>query len=215
MDELELLKKDWKNQDEKYPKLTKDEIYKMILKKSSSIVKWIFIISLLEFVFWFIISFALKDTESMKRFNEYDADFIVITISIIGYVILAYFFYLFYRNYKKISVTDSAKVLMENILKTRKTVKQYVIFNLGYLILTTFIFSFIMFNQDQEIASKISAASQNGEALKFYAITILAIVIMLVIAVGVLLLFYFLIYGLLLKRLNRNYKELKKMELKN
>ncbi len=65
MDELELLKKDWQKEDSKYPKLTYNEIYKMILKKSSSIVKWIFIISLLEFVFWTLISFGLKDTESM------------------------------------------------------------------------------------------------------------------------------------------------------
>ena len=62
MDELELLKKDWQKEDSKYPKLSYDEIYKMILKKSSSIVKWIFIISLLEFALWTLISFALKDT---------------------------------------------------------------------------------------------------------------------------------------------------------
>ena len=46
MDELELLKKDWQKDDANYPKLTFDEIYKMLLKKSSSIVKWIFIIFL-------------------------------------------------------------------------------------------------------------------------------------------------------------------------
>jgi len=51
MDELELLKKDWQKNDKEYPKLSYNDIYKMILKKSSSIVKWIFIISLLEFVF--------------------------------------------------------------------------------------------------------------------------------------------------------------------
>ena len=74
MDELELLKKDWKKQDNSYPKLSYDEIYKMILKKSSSIVKWIFIISLLEFVFWFVISFALKDTDAMEHHKKLDAD---------------------------------------------------------------------------------------------------------------------------------------------
>ena len=37
MDELELLKKDWQKEDSKYPKLTYNEIYKMILKKSSSV----------------------------------------------------------------------------------------------------------------------------------------------------------------------------------
>lgn len=212
-DELELLKKDWQKEDSKYPKLTYNEIYKMILKKSSSIVKWIFIISLLEFAFWTLISFGLKDSESMQRFEEYDADLIVIPLSIIGYLILAYFFYLFFRNYQRISVTDNAKLLMENIIKTRKTVKHYVLFNLIYLVITTIIFTIIQFNKDQLVIDKISAATQNGEALKFYAITIGAIIILLVLVIGLLLLFYYLIYGLLLKRLNRNYKELKKLEV--
>lgn len=213
MDELELLKKDWKKEDNKYPKLTRDEIYKMILKKSSSIVKWIFIISLLEFVFWTIISFAMKDTDSHQRFEAYNVEYITIPISIIGYLILAYFFYLFFRNYKRISVTDNAKILMENIIKTRKTVKQYVAFNLVYLVIATCIISTIMFKEDPDFTKQLSAAAQNGEAFKLYAITIVSIVIMLVLVIGILLLFYYLIYGLLLKRLNNNYKELKKMDM--
>ena len=44
MDELEFLKKDWKKQEADFPKLSYNEIYKLIRKKSSSIVKWIFII---------------------------------------------------------------------------------------------------------------------------------------------------------------------------
>ncbi len=52
MDELELLKKDWQNKEEHLPKnLSYDEIYKMIWKKSSSIVKWIFYISLSNLYF--------------------------------------------------------------------------------------------------------------------------------------------------------------------
>ena len=39
MDELELLKKDWQKQGEQLPKLSYEEIYKMIWKKSSSLVK--------------------------------------------------------------------------------------------------------------------------------------------------------------------------------
>ena len=134
MDELELLKKDWKkDENSRYPKLSYNEIYKMILKKSSSIVKWIFIISVLEFVFWTIISFAFKNTEYNKRFESYHAENIMIPFVILGYLILIYFFYKFYMNYRTISATDSAKILMENILKTRRTVKQYVGFNLIFI----------------------------------------------------------------------------------
>ena len=48
MDELELLKKDWQQKDEHLPRLSYDEIHTMIWKKSSSIVKWIFYISIIE-----------------------------------------------------------------------------------------------------------------------------------------------------------------------
>ena len=213
MDELELLKKDWNKKDSNYPKLSYDDIYKMILKKSSSIVKWIFIISLLEFVFWGVISFALKDTESMQRFKNYNADNIIIPLTIIGYIILAYFFYLFFKNYKTISVTDSAKVLMENILKTRRTVKKYVAFNLIYLVFSTIVVLFIEFDKDTELINQVEQASANGEVFKFYAIIIIVTLLLLVVAIGVLLLFYWLMYGLLLGRLNKNYKELKKLEV--
>ena len=213
MDELELLKKDWNKKDSNYPKLSYDDIYKMILKKSSSIVKWIFIISLLEFVFWGVISLALKDTESMQRFKNYNADSIIIPLTIFGYIILAYFFYLFFKNYKTISVTDSAKVLMENILKTRRTVKKYVAFNLIYLVFSTIVVLFIEFDKDTELINQVEQASANGEVFKFYAIIIIVTLLLLVVAIGVLLLFYWLMYGLLLGRLNKNYKELKKLEV--
>ncbi|WP_303317444.1 hypothetical protein Q4Q34_00790 [Flavivirga abyssicola] len=213
MDELDLLKKDWNKDDNKYPKLTYNEIYKMILKKSSSIVKWIFIISLLEFAFWTFISLLLKDTESIKRYQQFDADAVFIPLVIIGYIILALFFYLFFRNYRKISTTDNAKVLMENILKTRKTVKQYVAFNLIYLVVATFAAIYVELSQDQLLIDQIKQASANGEVFKFYAIFIIVAVLFLAAAIGVLLLFYWLVYGILLKRLNRNYKELKKLEV--
>jgi len=213
MDELELLKKDWQKEGDTFPKLTYNEIYKMILKKSSSIVKWIFIISILEFVFWSAMSFFLKDTESMDRFKQYDADYIFIPLTIISYAILAYFIYMFFKNYKNISVTDSAKVLMENILKTRRTVKQYVGFNLIFLVIATIVVLFIEFDQDQNIINLTQQASADGEIFKFYAVFIITTILFLAVAIGILLLFYWLVYGILLKRLNKNYKELKRLEV--
>ncbi|MDO5970475.1 hypothetical protein Q4Q35_11725 [Flavivirga aquimarina] len=213
MDELDLLKKDWNKDDNNYPKLTYNEIYKMILKKSSSIVKWIFIISLLEFALWTSISFLLKDTESMKRYEQFDGNAFFTPLIIIGYIILAFFFYLFFRNYKRISTTDNAKILMENILKTRKTVKQYVAFNLIYLVISTFVVIYIEFDQDELVIAQIEKAAANGEVFKFYATFIMVVVLFLAAAIGILLLFYWLVYGILLKRLNRNYKELKKLEV--
>ena len=102
---------------------------------------------------------------------------------------------------------------MENILKTRRTVKHYVAFNLGYLIVSVIVVLFIEFDQDPQIIAQVQKAAANGEMLKFYAVFILTTMLFLAIAVGVLLLFYWLVYGILLGRLNKNYRELQKMEV--
>lgn len=213
MDELELLKKDWKKDDGNFPKLSYNEIYKMILRKSSSIVKWIFFISLMEFVFWTIIAFTLKDTKSIKEFDKLDTDYIMIPLTIIGYVILAYFFYLFFKNYRRISATDNAKILMENILRTRRTVKNYVAFNLIFIVIGSAAAMYVQFDQNPEIVSMAHRAAADGNLLVFYARIILVTAVFLIGAIAILLFFYWLIYGILLKKLNRNYKELKKLEV--
>ncbi|MCD2260903.1 hypothetical protein [Psychroserpens luteolus] len=213
MDELDLLKKDWQKQESAYPKLTYNELYKMILKKSSSIVKWIFIISILEFVFWLFMAIGLKASGINKDYEGLQSDTGFIILSIISYAILAYFFYRFYMNYKTINTTDNAKTLMENILKTRRTVKQYVGFNLAVLVIGVAYMMPYALNHDESTRALIETAQANGDIFKYYLGVALVTLIALVIAIGILLLFYWLIYGLLLRSLNRNYRELKKLEV--
>ena len=69
-------------------------------------------------------------------------------------------------NYRTISATDNTKVLMENILKTRRTVKHYVAFNLISMAVSVFIVLGIRFNRDEEMISIIEKASANGELFK-------------------------------------------------
>lgn len=213
MDELELLKKDWKRSEANLPKLTYDEIYKMIWKKSSSIVKWIFIISILEFAFWLLLSFAFKDVESVQKFDQMDGKHLMLGLTILSYIILAYFFFRFYTNYRKVNTTDNAKKLMENILRTRKTVKQYVIFNMIVLFVSMIVAMYVQINNDPNILRTVEQASSQGNEVLVYAsfvgITLLAFVGIVI----VLLLFYYIIYGILLNKLNKNYNELKKLEI--
>ncbi|MFK7782826.1 hypothetical protein [Psychroserpens sp.] len=213
MDELELLKKDWQKEDKSYPKLSYNEIYNMILRKSSSIVKWIFIISILEFAFWLFMSFGLKASGFNLELEGIETDFGFIAISIFSYMVLAYFFYRFYMNYKTINTTDNAKILMENILRTRRTVKQYVFFNLVVLVIGVAYMMPYAIKSDENSRALLESATANGELFKYYAGIAIVTIIGLVIAISILLLFYWLIYGILLKRLNRNYFELKKLEV--
>ncbi|TCK66660.1 hypothetical protein DFQ05_1933 [Winogradskyella wandonensis] len=213
MDELELLKKDWQKGADNFPQVSREDIYKMTHAKSSSIVKWIFYIGLLEFAFWFIVSIGLKSLGFGDEIKKLESSTVFIVFAVISYFVLLYFLYKFYINYKNISATDSARRLMKNILKTRKTVKAYVIFNLAFLVIATFYGVYFALQNDETSKSMIDAAAANGEIFKFYASIIALTLLLLACAIAVLLLFYWLIYGLLLKQLNSNYKELKKLEI--
>ena len=52
MDLLDKYKKAWINQPEETDTFSALDIYKLAHSKSSSVVKWIFIIALLEFILW-------------------------------------------------------------------------------------------------------------------------------------------------------------------
>ena len=211
MDELELLKKDWQ-ENQKFPKLSKQEIYALLHKKSSSIVKWIFILSLIEFGFWTVLALFMKDTEAQQRFDSYEMDHIMIPFMVIGYLILGYFFVTFYKNYKKISSTDSVKLLMKNILNTRKTVKQYVLFNLVFIYISLVIGVWIDMDKNPDFQLITSKFTETNEYLVMYGIVALLTLLMMVALTGILLGFYYLVYGILLKRLKKNYKVLKEIE---
>jgi|TARA_B100001059_G_scaffold235005_1_gene279250 hypothetical protein len=212
MDELKRLKKDWK-ENLKFPKLSKDEIYKLLHKKSSSIVKRIFVFSLIEFGFWTLLSFVIKDNEAQQRFDQYEMDHITLPLMVIGYAFLIYFFFMFYKNYKSISTTASSKGLMEQILKTRKTVKHYVIFNLLFLYISIVIGLFIELNNNPDVALRTAEFTVSGDYYIFYGIMLATTLLMMALLTAILLGFYYLIYGILLKKLKNNYKELKKIEL--
>ena len=130
MDELELLKKDWQKDNAEYPKLSKQEIFPMLLKKSSSIVKILFYISVIELLLWVFINLApllFSEGSMSEQLNSINMNQgFTTTITIISTAVVFIFVFLLYKSYKSISVIDNSKKLMENILKTRKTVKQYV-----------------------------------------------------------------------------------------
>ena len=211
MDELEILKKDWqKNQ--KFPKLSKKEIYRLLHKKSSSIVKWIFILSIIEFCFWTLISLLMKDSEAQQRFDSYDIDYIIMPLMISGYIILAYFFVAFYKNYKKISSTDSVKLLMKNILNTRKTVKHYVLFNLIFLYISIIVGIIIEVSNSVDLKLITAKFTDTADYFILYGFVAILTLLMMVLLTGILLGFYYLVYGLLLKSLKKNYKVLQELE---
>lgn len=214
-DELELLKKDWQKKEFDIPKLSYEDIHKMIWKKSSSIVKWILIISILEFVLPQTLYLVPGMADTMKVYEDLGISKYFLGISIFYYGVVLYFIYQFYLRFKEITVLDNTKNLMQKIIKTRKTVKHYIIFSLTMAILIFLIIILgIYLNSDimgafPEIKDQLKDISPE----KLKVSLIIGIGIFGLVFVAILSLFYFLIYGFLLRKLNKNYKELKKLEI--
>jgi len=209
MEELDLLKKDWQKNDA-FEQVSEVEIYKMLHTKSSSIVKWIFIISILEILLWTSISVFFNTDDYLKNTKYEELDVYFEALTIFNYVVVLVFIYLFYKNYVSISTTVSTKRLMKDILKTRKTVQYYVWYNLGMVVLSLMIGFFMAFTYNPEVIVLMDKIGGNGKIL---AITIGVFILTITVFLGIFWLFYRLLYGILLRRLYANYKELKKIDL--
>jgi len=210
MDELELLKKDWQKNNNTFEKKSSSDLYAMLHKKSSNIVKTLFYISIAELLFWICINTIPMFTSDgyKQKLDAMYSDAAFIGITIFTYAIILLFVFLLYKSYKNISVTDSARKLMKNILKTRKVIRYYVIYNLA-MVFVSMVFGFIYSSgHDPELAAQIEHFNTQQ-----YIVMIVMFVIATLIFGVVIWLFYKLLYGILLKRLNKNYNELKKMEV--
>jgi hypothetical protein len=213
LDELDLLKKDWQKKETNLPRLTYEEIYKMIWKKSSSVVRWIFYISIIEF----LLPHLLYLIPSFR--NEMDYNFAkslgidkwIITLTIIQYAVAIYFIFQFYKRYREISVLDDAKKLMKKIFRTRRTVKHYVLFCLAMVLLIFGVF-IVGMALDENLVETLNLENKNvdPDQLKWLLIGVMTVAGILF--TGLLAGIYFLLYGLLTRKLSRNYIELKRME---
>ncbi len=200
MDQLEILKKDWKKQESSLPKLSREDLSKLMYKKSSSIVKWIFIISVLEFMLPHIIYLFIDYDKVIQQYKELDLYNFSLISNIIFYAVVLVFIYLFYKNYRSISANSQPKVLMQNIIKTRKTVKYYIWFNLGMIPVIAGVTLFKTFNSS-EFTDKVP------ENISMVLVWLISIILILALVV-LFWLFYRLIYGILLNKLEKNYDEL-------
>lgn len=210
MKELDLLKKDWQKNDASFVQVSEKDIYGMIHKRSSSIVKWILILSILELILWSVLSIGVNVDDYFKKMKHEELSVYFDIYNYASYLIIFTFIYLFYKNYKIISTTASTKQLMRDIIKTRKTVNYYVYYNLGQLVLSLFVGFYIAFKYNPET---VALTNKIGSNFTVMIVTFTILLIFVALILGLFWLFYRLIYGRLLRRLLDNYKELKKIDL--
>lgn len=211
MDGLELLKKDWKKNEPRFEQVSVKDIYAMLHKKSSSTVKTLLYVSIAELVLWILIS--LIPLFSSSSYNEqinlvYKNETVFYIANVISYGIIILFVYLLYKAYKDISVTDTVKGLMQRILKTRKIIQYYVIYNLTMAFIAMTLGSYLGIVNNPEIYEQFNGFNQAQIIISISIIIVFTLIFVLLVWV-----FYRILYGILIRRLLKNYKELKKLEV--
>ncbi|MEN8187800.1 MAG: hypothetical protein ABFR05_11790 [Bacteroidota bacterium] len=203
MGELEQLKNVWQKEDCKIT-FSKDDIYNMMQKKSSSVVKWILIISILEFILPNLFTLFTDYDATVDFYSKYSMTNAMKFYFSIHFIIILYFIYIFYKNYKNISAFSNVKELMHDIIKTRKTVKYYIYYNILMFTIIGIHIYYKVFNSE----SFLETLPENTNLTIVWVIALLLLTLTIFLFWGI----YRIIYGFFLKKLNKNFKELEKTE---
>jgi hypothetical protein len=217
--DIDSLKKSWQEQtiSDDY---NQDEIEVMLNKRSRNYVKYILWISVAEFIIFGIINFiALFSNSFHTDFTnilnklqirnqdevEFSLDKIYSIMKIASLVITGVFVVIFYSNYKKIDVESNLKKFIIHIIKFKKTVNLFIFSNI--LLLFLFIGSFTSF-----IIFTIQKQNIEIDNPTFWGL-ITGVVLSLLVCIILILLYYKIAYGIILKRLSKNLKQLEKIDL--
>ena len=195
-----------------------DEIFKMIHRKSVNSVQWLFIITLIEVligiglsVWTFISGKNLYINENMKVASEemltkYE------NFSHLGLVGSFLIFGITYFYYKKISSSLSVSELMQSIMKFRKIVVGFIIVWVSITLILSIPYMMELSAQIYLHTPKAGHLPENdavhmAKKVGLTVTIVTAVVILLFSAV-----YYGIIYGVFLRRLGKNLKELKSIE---
>lgn len=212
------IKKTWQEQ-KVQPKYGNSDILEMLNRKSRNYVKYIFWISIAEFLFFLgmNILYVFKSEESNSFFNilkrlgiektlKLQADFeqLYFAIKIVSLLMTATFVYLFYKNYEKINIEANLKKFILQIIRFKKTVNAFILSNIVLLVLFMTVLTLFIF---MEINAQNITLSQS-KLLVFFVGLIFSMVLMIIL----ILLYYRLVYGIIMKKLGKNLQQLKEIE---
>ena len=216
--DLDNFKKTWQEQ-EVQPKYNSSEIEGMLNKKSRNYVKYILWISIAELIVILLMNayyvFYGDDTTSFmnilekigvkKTFEvEKNLSHLYFLLKIFSILMTAGFVYLFFDSYRKINVEENLKKFILQIIKFKKTVNAFIFMNIALLVLFTFVITgFTLY-----LLSEQHIHMDNSTLAGF----ITGFVLMVLICVGLIWLYYRIVYGIILSRLGRSLEQLKKIE---
>ncbi|REC79732.1 beta-carotene 15,15'-monooxygenase [Chryseobacterium elymi] len=216
--DLDSFKKTWQEQPVQ-PKYDSNEILQMLNKKSRNYVKYIFWISVTEFLFFSVLGlfyfFQDEESDSFRKILEKlgaqkspeietNFDHAYLAIKILSLLITAYFVLKFYQNYRKIKIEENLKDLIIRIIKFKKTVNAFILISIALLVAFTFVFTAFIFY----VLNSQNVRPDNSNLI----IVIIGIIVSTVLCVLLIWLYYRLVYGIIIRKLDRNLKQLKNIE---
>lgn len=204
MDELKQLQSEWNKQsfDKQYDKR---ELNAFLKQKSVHSIRWIFYLSIIEFLLYLFLPLFLpnyfESFEYYKKLNLYE--FAIATTGL-GHAILIFFMVKFFRNYRRISIDDSVKGHLNAILNTRQMVNQYIYSNLVILL----VFVIAVFYNALQFDENLMAFEEKNTSLMVLLVSFGFIIALIL---GIFGLLYYLVYGRYLRPLRKNEKELRQL----
>lgn len=216
-DELNDLKSIWKSQSEENT-FDKEQIFHMIHRKSVNSVQWLFIITLIELLLAIGLSLSvflsghsfmsnhmeeIMSPETQKSYN---------LISYIGLLGSLCFVGITYYFYRKISSNSSVRKLMENIILFRKSLLGFIVI---WIVVSIFFIFPIYYELGEQWYLKENHSTQLSEVELISRAKMIGSIIAIsssALAILFSLIYYGIIYGIFLRRLGKNLKELKKMK---
>ena len=219
--DIDSLKKSWQNQ--AIPNgYGQQDIEKMLNRKSKNYVKYILWISMAEFVVFGLINFVTLfssdfHTDFTNILNklqiknqsavEISLDRIYNWMKIASLLITGIFVVVFYRSFKKINVESNLKKFIIHIINFKKAVNVFIFSNIFMLLL--FIGCFTAF-----IAFTLRQQNIKIDNPTFWGLVV-GVIVSLLICIVVILLYYKIAYGIILKRLSTNLKQLEAIDAEN
>lgn len=216
--DLDSFKKTWQEQPVT-PKYDNNEILKMLNKKSRNYMKYIFWISVVEFLFFSVLGvfYLIQSNESdsflsilekmgVHRDNQLvtKLDNIYLIVKILSLVVTGFFVLKFYQNYRKIKIEEDLKLFIIRIITFKKTVNAFILTNIGLLLvlISAFIsFTFYIINiQNIDVS--------NSTLISF----LVGFIIGTILCVSLIWVYYRLVYGIIMSRLDKNLNQLKEIE---
>ena len=216
--DLDSFKKTWQEQPVK-PKYDNNEILKMLNNKSRNYMKYIFWISVVEFLLFSVLGvfYLIQNNESDSFLSILEKmgvhrdvqlitklDNIYLIVKILSLVVTGFFVFKFYQNYRKIRVEEDIKLFIIRIITFKKTVNAFILTNIGLLLILISAligFTFYILNV-QNI--EINSSTFTGFIVGIIVSTILCVILIWV--------YYRLVYGIIMSRLDKNLNQLKEIE---